>query len=106
MHVMKLLISLALAAATFSLPAWAGDADAGKAKAAPCSTCHGAKGISTLNEAPNLAGQPEIYLIEQLRAYRSGKRQNEIMAIMAKPLSNTDIEDLAAWYSSIKIELK
>jgi fused signal recognition particle receptor len=46
------------------------------------------------------------YLIEQLRAYRSGKRQNEIMSIMAKPLSNGDIEDLAAWYSSIKVEVK
>lgn len=103
---MKILFPLVIAAATLCLSAWAGDVDAGKAKAAPCATCHGAKGISTLNEAPNLAGQPEIYLIEQLRAYRSGKRHNEIMAIMAKPLSNTDIEDLAAWYSSIKIDLK
>lgn len=62
--------------------------------------------MSTLNEAPNLAGQPEIYLIEQLRAYRSGKRQNEIMSIMAKPLTNADIDDLAAWYTSIKVEVK
>ena len=103
---MKIPFLLAIAATTLCLSAWAGDADAGKAKATPCTTCHGAKGISTLNEAPNLAGQPEIYLIEQLRAYRSGKRQNEMMAIMAKPLSNTDIEDLAAWYASIKIDLK
>lgn len=103
---MKFLIPLAFVAATMGQTVWAGDADAGKAKSTPCSTCHGLNGMSTLNEAPNLAGQPLIYLIEQLRAYRSGKRQNEIMSIMAKPLSNGDIEDLAAWYSSIKVEVK
>lgn len=103
---MKLLITLALVAASMGQTAWAGNADAGKAKSVPCATCHGQNGMSTLNEAPNLAGQPEIYLIEQMRAYRSGKRQNEIMSIMAKPLTNGDIEDLAAWYSSIKVEVK
>ena len=103
---MKLLILLAFVVATFGQTVWAGDADAGKAKSMPCATCHGLNGMSTLNEAPNLAGQPLIYLIEQLRAYRSGKRQNEIMSIMAKPLTNGDIEDLAAWYSSIKVEVK
>ena len=103
---MKLLITLALVAASMGQTAWAGNADAGKAKSVPCATCHGQNGMSTLNEAPNLAGQPEIYLIEQLRAYRSGKRQNEIMSIMAKPLTNADIDDLAAWYNSIKVEVK
>ena len=105
-EIMKFLIPLALVVATLAQTVWAGSADAGKAKSAPCSTCHGLNGMSTLNEAPNLAGQPEIYLIEQMRAYRSGKRQNEIMSIMAKPLTNSDIEDLAAWYSSIKVEVK
>jgi cytochrome c553 len=103
---MKFLIPLALVAATLGQTVWAGDADAGKAKSMPCATCHGLNGMSTLNEAPNLAGQPMIYLIEQMRAYRSGKRQNEIMSIIAKPLSNADIEDLAAWYNSIKVEVK
>lgn len=103
---MKFLITLALVVAAGSPSVWAGSADAGKTKSAPCSTCHGLNGMSTLNEAPNLAGQPEMYLIEQLRAYRSGKRQNEIMSIMAKPLTNGDIEDLAAWYSAIKVEVK
>ena len=103
---MKFLIPLALVAATLGQTVWAGDADVGKAKSMPCSVCHGLNGMSTLNEAPNLAGQPLIYLIEQMRAYRSGKRQNEIMSIIAKPLSNADIEDLAAWYNSIKVEVK
>jgi cytochrome c553 len=103
---MKFLMPFALVALTLGQTVWAGNADIGKSKATPCATCHGLNGMSTLNEAPNLAGQPEIYLIEQLRAYRSGKRQNEIMGIIAKPLSNADIEDLAAWYHSIKVEVK
>jgi len=103
---MKFLIPLTLTAAMLGQTVWAGDAEAGKAKSMPCATCHGLNGMSTLNEAPNLAGQPLIYLIEQLRAYRNGKRQNEIMSIMAKPLTNADIDDLAAWYSSIKVEVK
>ena len=61
---MKFLIPLTLAAAMLSQTVWAGDADAGKAKSMPCATCHGLNGMSTLNEAPNLAGQPLIYLIE------------------------------------------
>jgi cytochrome c553 len=71
-----------------------------------CSTCHGVNGVSMLPNAPHLAGQPQIYLVEQLKAYRSGKRVNEVMAVAAKPLSDADIEALAAWYAAIKIEVK
>ena len=53
-----------------------------------------------------LAGQPEIYLVEQLRAYRNGKRANEVMTVVARALSDRDIDDLAAWYGSIRIEAK
>ena len=84
----------------------AGDVEAGKAKAAQCAVCHGMNGVSVLAEAPNLAGQPEMYLVQQLINYRSGRRPHEVMAIMAKPLSNKEIEDLSAWYSSIKVEVK
>lgn len=80
------------------------DPVAGKARAASiCVTCHGALGISTLPNAPNLAGQPAIYTVEQLRNYRSGKRANDIMTVIAKPLTNTEIDDLAAWYESLKV---
>ena len=96
-----LLIALALVAGA----AQARDPVAGKAKAGMCATCHGALGISQLPNAPNLAGQPAIYTIEQLKNYRSGKRANEVMAVMAKPLSDTDIDDLAAWYASIKVSV-
>ena len=59
------------------------DLQAGRAKARPCAVCHGEYGISLLPNAPNLAGQPEIYLAEQLKAYRSGKRSSEVMSVVA-----------------------
>ncbi len=71
-----------------------------------CSTCHGVNGVSMLPNAPNLAGQPQIYLVEQMKAYRSGKRSNEVMSVIAKPLSDADIDALAAWYAAIKFEVK
>lgn len=69
-----------------------------------CAVCHGPLGISVTPDAPNLAGQPVIYLATQLRAYRSGKRAHEVMGVLAKPLSDDDISQLAAWFSSIRIE--
>jgi len=82
------------------------DLQAGRAKARPCAVCHGEYGISLLPNAPNLAGQPEIYLAEQLKAYRSGKRTNEVMNVIAKPLTDAEISDLSAWFASIAIETK
>ncbi len=82
------------------------DAAAGRTKAGMCATCHGPLGLSTLIDAPNLAGQPEIYLTEQLKAYRSGRRVHDVMSVIAKSMSDADIADLAAWYSSIAIEVK
>jgi cytochrome c553 len=84
--------------------AGAADPQAGRAKAAACAVCHGQAGVSTLPNAPHLAGQPALYLEEQLRNYRSGKRQHEQMRVVAKPLSDADIGELAAWYASIRIQ--
>lgn len=83
--------------------AQARDPVAGKARAGMCATCHGPLGLSQLPNAPNLAGQPAIYTVEQLKNYRSGKRQNEVMGVIAKPLTDQEIDDLAAWYASIQI---
>lgn len=66
--------------------------------------CHGQLGISNTPDAPHLAGQPALYVATQLRAYRSGARKHEVMAVMARPLSDDDIDNLAAWYASIRIE--
>jgi cytochrome c553 len=93
------LLVLALATAG---PALA-DAAAGRTKAAICTTCHGPDGLSRLPNAPHLAGQPELYLTEQLKAYRAEMRKDPMMTVIAKPLSDQDIADLAAWYNSIKV---
>ncbi len=91
---------LGLAATT---GAHAGDAMLGRKKAAACALCHGIDGIAKTPMTPNLAGENEIYLQAQLKAFRSGKRTHEIMSVVAKQLSDDDIANLAAWYSSIKI---
>lgn len=79
----------------------AGDAAAGKAKSSTCVGCHGAAGISNNPLWPNLAGQKEAYLVKQLKAFRDGSRPDPMMAPMAKPLSDDDIANLAAYYSSL-----
>ena len=83
--------------------AWAADAAAGKKKANQCRTCHGLDGIAQIPIAPHLAGESQIYLETQLKAFRSGKREHEMMTVVAKNLSDDDISDLSAWYASIKI---
>ena len=84
-------------------PTLAADAKAGRQKASACQTCHGIDGIAKIPIAPHIAGESQIYLETQLKAFRSGKRQHEIMSVVAKQLSDEDIADLAAWYSSIAI---
>ena len=95
-------LTSALAAAS-SASALAADAAAGKEKARACRTCHGIDGIAKIPIAPHIAGESEIYLQTQLKAFRSGKRVHEIMSVIAKDLSDEDIADLAAWYASIRI---
>lgn len=85
----------------------AADVAAGKAKAeAACAMCHGPLGLSMQPGVPNLAGQQEIYLAEQLKHFRNGKRVNEVMSVIVKPLSNEDIDNLAAWYGSLRVQVE
>ena len=63
-------------------------------------------GKATIPTAPNVSGQQKGYLIAQLKAYRSGKRRHEQMSIISKMLTDEDIENLAAWYSGIKITIQ
>jgi cytochrome c553 len=80
---------------------------AGKARASTaCAVCHGPLGLAMAPNTPNLAGQPEPYLIEQLRNYRSGKRTHEVMGVIAKPLSDQDIRNLAQWYASLQLQVE
>jgi len=78
------------------------DPTAGEAKAAVCAACHGERGNSQNPEWPKLAGQHPNYLAQQLRDFKSGARKNEVMSPMAAPLSETDIADIAEFYSAQK----
>ena len=82
------------------------DPQAGRLKAQMCATCHGPLGMATMPDTPNLAGQPEVYLSEQLKAYRNGKRVHDTMTLIAKPLTDDEIASLAAWFSSLQVEVK
>ncbi|MGC3872442.1 c-type cytochrome [Halomonas sp. GXIMD04776] len=83
--------------------AQAADPEAGRKLARQCQTCHGLDGIATIPIAPHLAGESQIYLETQLKAFRSGRREHEIMSVVAKGLSDEEIANLAAWYASIRI---
>jgi cytochrome c553 len=76
------------------------------AKAQTCVPCHGTDGLSKIPNAPNIAGQPEMYLGKALENYRSGERQDEMMSMIAKDLTDDDIAALAAWFSSFEITAK
>jgi cytochrome c553 len=80
----------------------AADAAAGKEKAATCVACHGEGGNSANPQLPSLAGQPAQFLTTALFMFREGNRKNEQMTPMAKPLSNADMSDLAAYFTAQK----
>ena len=99
----RVLISLAAAAAIMAgAGAQAANIEAGKAKAKEvCAACHGADGNSQVPDYPKLSGQHTDYLAKALRDYKSGVRKNPIMAGMAAGLSQKDIDDVSAYFSSL-----
>lgn len=98
--------ALVLALGFWCTEALAAQPPPGPAKTQTCATCHGPRGISVAPDAPNLAGQPQIYLAAQLQAFRDGRRLHPVMNLIAKGLSDQDIEQLSSWYSSIPIEAR
>ncbi len=91
---------LALALLLPGLALAGGDPAAGRSKAQACASCHGADGNADNPQFPRLAGQYESYLLHALRQYKSGARKNPIMNGMVASLSDQDLKDLAAWFSS------
>ncbi|HEX7075194.1 MAG TPA: cytochrome c [Hyphomicrobiaceae bacterium] len=79
----------------------AGDAEAGRQKALRCQTCHGLDGVARIPDAPHIGGQNEFYLINSLKAYKTGLRQNDMMNLIVSDLSDQDIADLAAYFASL-----
>lgn len=91
----------AIVLASLAQVTWAaGDPEAGEKKAQLCAACHGANGISPAPNFPILAGQYSDYLVRALKDYKSGERNNAIMKGFVVNLSDADMKDLAAWFSS------
>lgn len=99
---MKQSIAAVLATIMLSTNVIAADIAAGKVKATMCAACHGIEGKSANDVWPNLAGQKKGYLIKQLKDFKSGARKDPMMSSMAAPLSDTDINNLALYYNSLK----
>ena len=95
-----LVLMLALMAGATTV--WAeGDAERGQSMAALCSACHGPDGVSVNPLWPSLAGQQELYLVNSIKAYRDGVREDVSMQPFVATLSDQDVEDLAAYYASL-----
>ncbi len=99
-------VALALLLGSASASGLAADLTAAKAKAKICAACHGIDGIATVADAPNLAGNGELYLARQLQAFRSGERKHPQMSVIASGLSDEDIAAVTAWYSAIKVSVE
>ena len=95
-----IIIALLICVATPIHSVVAGDAMAGKVKAQVCAAGHGAGGNSVNSQFPSLAGQVPGYIAAQLALFKSGSRANPVMAGMAAPLSQTDMQDLDAYFSA------
>ncbi|MEO5343772.1 MAG: cytochrome c4 [Gammaproteobacteria bacterium SHHR-1] len=83
----------------------AGDIEAGQTKSATCAACHGPDGNSPNPIWPKLAGQSVGYILDQLGKFKAGERNDPLMTPMAAPLSEEDMADLAAYFSSQKRQL-
>lgn len=88
--------------ATATLPEGVTEDDAPQA----CVSCHGADGIALLPDAPNLAGEVNIYIDTQLKAFRLGKRKHEIMSEIAAGMTDEEIRAVADWYSEVELEIE
>ncbi|WP_219614774.1 c-type cytochrome [Aeromonas salmonicida] len=94
--------ALPLLALAWGHLAKAADIEAGKAKAAVCAACHGVEGKALIPNYPHLAGQSAAYLVKQLKAFKDGSRQEPLMVPFMAPLTEADMENLAAFYTSLK----
>lgn len=90
-------VGVLLAGPAFAAPS----PEKGAAISAQCAVCHGSNGISVDTSIPNLAGQHYPYLLEQMNAFKQRTRKVPIMNELAAPLSEQQVEDLAAYFSSI-----
>ncbi|HEB82653.1 MAG TPA: cytochrome c4 [Gammaproteobacteria bacterium] len=97
----SIVAALVLFVATSAGTALAGNAEAGKTKAAACGGCHGMDGNSPTSSYPKLAGQNEAYIAKQVKDFKANdKRQNAIMFGMVAALTEEDAADIGAYFQS------
>lgn len=101
-HVLPPLVAaMLLASATVSTAA--GDPDRGRLKAEPCMGCHGIPSYTNVYptyHVPKLGGQHPDYVVAALKAYKAGDRSHKTMQAQAASLSEQDMADLAAFFST------
>jgi cytochrome c553 len=100
-HLLRLACAITLFASNRIAYA-AGDAAAGERKAEICVACHGPAGNSAQPNIPSLAAQPPLYIFYQLLQFREQRRIDPAMSPMAANLSDRDMQDLGAYFSSRK----
>jgi len=86
-------------------PASAADATTEQARnwAAACAACHGPSGRAPAGSpVPGLAGRPKSYLIEQMQAFKTGKREATVMHQIAKGYTDEQIAAMAKWFAAVK----
>jgi cytochrome c553 len=103
MTLKRTLLSTAIVAllATAGVAFADGNIEAGKAKAGSCAMCHGANGEGG-GSGPALAGMKKDQFVQAMKDFKSGKRSNAMMKNFANQLSNDDVENVAAYYASLK----
>ncbi|MBN8473980.1 c-type cytochrome [Sulfuritalea sp.] len=108
-HVLAALVCATLASVSVAAAKPGGNAAAGQQKAGACGACHGADGnsppeIFAALKAPKLAGQVPEYITKSLHDFKAGRRSNEVMSPQAQAVAEVDIADIAAWFSSQKVQ--
>lgn len=101
---MRAVCALGLTAFTGAAAQAAGDPEAGRMKAQSCMGCHGIPSYTTVYptyHVPKLGGQHATYIVTALQAYKNGQRDHETMHAQAATLSDKDMQDMAAWFSSL-----
>lgn len=66
-----------------------------------CFKCHGDDGISKEFDVPHLAGQQEVYLLNQMKAFKAGKRPHKEMRMMSRPMTEQDMKEIAAFFAAL-----
>jgi len=66
-----------------------------------CAACHGADGIAKSADVPHLAGQHELYLFNQIKAFKTGRRAHKEMRFMSRQMSEAEMREIARYYAAM-----